>query len=114
MKKQSKLLTLSLSFLTIGLMGIAMPSCPGQQAMQTQIDALTQKATETDRKLQSLNGQIQGLSKELAEQKGINGNLSEAVLAQKESLKKFEEDLKTVTTAMSAKSSGKPAAKKKK
>jgi hypothetical protein len=39
-------------------MGIAMPSCPGQQAIQQQIDALTTRANESDQKLLMLLSQI--------------------------------------------------------
>ena len=44
-------------------MGIAMPSCPGQQAMQQQIDTLQTKTIELTQKISKVDSQNQILAK---------------------------------------------------
>jgi hypothetical protein len=83
-KTGTRILTLA-GFPVIALltMGIAMPSCPGQQAIQQQIDALTTRANEGDQKLQGMTTQVGSLSKEMTDAKALLEQLSQTVIAQK-------------------------------
>ena len=68
MKKYFKYLVFAASFAG---MGIAMPSCPGQQAMQQQIDTLTNTNLDVNKKLRTMQGQITGLSNDMNQVKQL-------------------------------------------
>jgi peptidoglycan hydrolase CwlO-like protein len=67
-------------------MGMSLPSCPGDKAMQQQIDMLQQNNADMTRKLQALNGQIQSLGADLGSQKQVMTQLASTVAAQKEAI----------------------------
>jgi septal ring factor EnvC (AmiA/AmiB activator) len=86
-KKVSLALFPVIGFLT---MGISMPSCPGQQALQQQIDALQARATETDQKIQGLTTQVNTLSKEMNDAKSLLEQVGQTVIAQKDAISALE------------------------
>ena len=71
-------------------MGISMPSCPGQQAIQQQMDALQARATESDQKVQSLTNQVATLNKEMADSKALLEQIGQTVIAQKDAISTLE------------------------
>lgn len=78
---------------TTGL-GIAMPSCPGQQAMQQQIDALNGKNGDLAKKTQSLETQLKQATNELGQIKQLLPQMSQAILQQKTSIDAMDATLK--------------------
>ena len=102
MKKRLLSMTLATGFLA---MGMSMPSCPGQQAMQQQIDALTQKSGEADKKLQALITNAQNTTKEVNDLKSSLATVTQTVIAQKQQLEAMDVQLKEV--AAKAASGGK-------
>lgn len=58
-------LSTSLSALLIVGMGVSLPSCPGQQAMQQQLDTLQNSLNEESRKVQQLNQQVSALTNDM-------------------------------------------------
>ena len=52
-------------------MGVTMPSCPGQQAMQQQLDALNSQQSQVGNRLQTLERQVSGMSQDMAQSKQL-------------------------------------------
>lgn len=99
MNKKLTLLAFGSAF--IG-MGIAMPSCPGQQAMQQQIDADSAKSAENAKNIQTLTGQVKTISDDLAQVKTQLSQVSNTVLAQKASIEQMEATLKAASAHKAA------------
>lgn len=92
-------------------MGIAMPSCPGQQAMQQQIDALQAKNAEMAKHIQNLDNQVKADSNDMGQVKTLLSQVSNTVLAQKQAQDALEAQVKELTTKVNTPP---PAAKGKK
>jgi len=105
-KKIGAVLLPAIAFVT---MGISMPSCPGQQAIQQQIDALQARATESDQKVQALTNQVSTLNKEMTDVKSLLEQVGQTVIAQKDAISALEAANKAMEEKM-----GKGGAKKKK
>jgi septal ring factor EnvC (AmiA/AmiB activator) len=86
-------------------MGISMPSCPGQQAMQQQIDGLNTKNGELTKKMQTMDNQLKGMAGEMGQMKELLAQVSNTVLAQKTAIEQLE-------AAMKAAPKGKAGGKK--
>jgi septal ring factor EnvC (AmiA/AmiB activator) len=114
-KTGTRILTLA-GFPVIALltMGIAMPSCPGQQAIQQQIDALTTRANEGDQKLQGMTTQVGSLSKEMTDAKALLEQLSQTVIAQKDAIATLEASNKELQDKVAGMGKGAAAGAKKK
>ena len=82
--------------------GFSMPSCPGQQAMQQQIDGLQAKQTEDAGKIEALSTQVATLNKDLTEARTLLGSVSQTVLGQKDQIMALEEGLKEVQGKLSS------------
>jgi septal ring factor EnvC (AmiA/AmiB activator) len=87
MNKNLKWAVLSLGVLG---MGMAMPSCPGQQAMQQQIDSLQTSSTEMTKKVQALNAQVTALQKDMDQAKQLLPQMTNVIQAQKAALDQIE------------------------
>ncbi len=89
----------TMKLVTIGAalvgMGISMPSCPGQQAMQQQLEGLQTKLVEQVHLTQALDTQLKTSSADLIQVKTLLEQVSNAVLAQKQSLEQMDIALKT-------------------
>ncbi len=96
----------------IALMGLGftMPSCPGQQAMQQQIDALQTKVNDTGKQVHALDSQVRQLTSDVSQIKNVITQLNNFVGAQKITLDQLDAKLSALTTKPGAK---KGAAKKK-
>ena len=103
MKKYYKYLIFAASF--VG-MGISMPSCPGQQAMQQQIDALQTANLETNKKLHTLQTQVTTFSNDMNQIKQLMPQMTNVIQAQKGALDQLD------ATVQQMKNKGKPSAKK--
>ena len=91
---------------TLG-MGLSMPSCPGQQAMQQQIDALEKRVNSETQRVQSLDTQVKQLNGEMAKANQLLSTMGNTVLAQKTEI----ENLQKSVQEMASRSAAKPAAK---
>lgn len=103
--------TLGLGCLGIFTMGISMPSCPGQQALQQQVDTLQTAQTDATRKIQNLETQVKTLNHELTQVKGLLEQVPTTIQAQREALDSLN---KSVEELKKAKSAPAPAASAKK
>lgn len=88
-------------------MGMSMPSCPGQQAMQQQIDTLTAQNTDLSKRVMAMNGQVQGLNKDMVDVKNLLKPMADAIQAQKAAMDQLDANLKEVQAKLA--SSGKSA-----
>ena len=104
--KRAKLVVLA--GLTAVFMGMTMPSCPGQQAMQQQIDNTQTSQAELKTKIASLNNQVNTLNSDMAAAKALMQKMTEVIQAQSGSLKQLDDAVKAMQSAP------KPAGKKKK
>ncbi len=75
-------------------MGIAMPSCPGQQAMQQQIETLTTTNTDLNKKVQVLTTQLNGLTNEMNQVKQILPQVTSLLTSQKTVLDQLDSSVK--------------------
>src|SRR4051812_11566300 len=91
MKKNLRWMSYSAAF--IG-MGMAMPSCPGQQAMQQQIDTLQTANMDLSKKVQSLSMQFSTLSNDMAQVKQLLPQMTNVITGQKGALDKLDTDVK--------------------
>ena len=86
MNKKLTLATIAVcGFLTLG-----MPGCPGQQALQQQLDQLQQRNTELTRRLQASEGQLKTLTGEFVQYKQLISEITNAVLAQKTAIEQLQ------------------------
>jgi len=88
-------------------MGVGMPSCPGQQAMQQQIDALQTTNLDTTKKLHTLQTQVTGLSNDMNQVKQLLPQMTNVIQAQKGALDQLD------TTVQQMRNKGKPVKKRK-
>jgi predicted nucleic acid-binding Zn-ribbon protein len=76
------------------MMGLSMPSCPGQQAMQQQVDALKAGETEMKNRIAGLERQIQALRDEAEQNKGLMAQLSTGVAEHGKAIEEIQAGLK--------------------
>src|SRR4051812_34714737 len=104
MKKYFRYLIFAASFLG---MGISMPSCPGQQAMQLQLETLQNANLDVGKKLKTLQTQVTAMSNDMNQVKQLLPQMTNVIQAQKGAL----DQLDTTVQQMRNKS-GKPSMKK--
>ena len=61
-------------------MGMSLPSCPGDKAMQQQIDMLQQSNTDMTRKLQNLDAELKATSGDVIGAKSLINQLAVEVI----------------------------------
>ena len=93
---------------TFATMGMSLPSCPGDKAMQQQIDSLTQSNADMTRKLQMLDSQNKSVAGDLQTQKQVLTQLASTAAAQKEAI----DNLYTSVKQLQARPVAAPPAKK--
>jgi uncharacterized coiled-coil protein SlyX len=94
-------------------MGLAMPSCPGQQAMQQQIDTLSTDNTSLRKTVMSLDGQMKSMNTYMDQNKQVVEQMSSTILAQKTAMDQMNAGLKDLQTKMMELTSPKKTRKKK-
>ena len=87
-------------------MGMSMPSCPGQQAMQEQIDKLMTQNADLNKRLISMDSQVKALNGDMVQVKTLLKPMSDAIQAQKAAQDQLEANIKEIQAKMTA-----PAAK---
>jgi len=97
---------------TVILMGMNMPSCPGQQAMQKQIDDLTSKMTVVEKGSSGQNGKLTGLEKEVTELKNSLGEVAEVLKTHKATIEQLQAQIQELSTRSAAGSKKAPAKKR--
>lgn len=80
MNKKLTGLALAAGFLT---MGVGMPSCPGQQAMQQQVDQLTTTNADLNRKVQAMDAQVHNLKGDMEQVKNLLTQMTNAITQQR-------------------------------
>jgi uncharacterized protein YoxC len=95
-------------------MGMSLPSCPGDKAMQTQIDGLTQSNADITRKLQMLDSQNRSLASDLQTQKQVLTQLASTAAAQKEAIDNLYTSVKQLQSRPAPAAPAKKAPSKKK
>jgi septal ring factor EnvC (AmiA/AmiB activator) len=88
-------------------MAMTMPSCPGQQAMQQQIDTLQSSQQDMATKLRGMETQVKAATAGSDEQKKVIGELTAAVAAQKTAI----DNLNAAVQQMDARIAGLSASK---
>lgn len=104
MKKYFKYLIFAASFAG---MGIAMPSCPGQQALQQQVDAFQNNYLDANKKIRTLQTQVTALSNDMNQVKQLLPQMTNVIQAQKGALDQLD------ATVQQMRHKGKPPAAKK-
>ena len=97
-------------------MGMGMPQCPGEKAMQDQVDSLKATQITMTQKLNSVDTQAKAANTDVGQIKQAITQLAGAVDAQKDALKRLDDSIKDLQTKVAALSApkAKPAAKAKK
>ncbi len=85
-------------------MGITMPSCPGQQAMQQQIDTLTASNQQLTRKIQEMDGSLKPLVSDMGQVKQLLPEMTKVIQGHRD-------ELATLTTQLKEMQARLPAAK---
>ncbi|MGK5087381.1 hypothetical protein WDW86_07465 [Bdellovibrionota bacterium FG-2] len=93
-KTQNKVKVLILAIALTG-MGIAMPSCPGQQALQQQVDKLTTQNADTTKRIQALDEHVKTLNGEMAQAKQLLLQITNVIQAQKTTIEQLEASMKS-------------------
>src|SRR4051812_33793358 len=94
-------------------LGFSMPSCPGQQAVQQQVDSLVTANAAMTKKVQELDAQVRDLNKDMNNAKDIFGQMNNAIQAQKAALDQLDVAFKASQAPKTAAKSA-PTAKGKK
>lgn len=97
-------------------MGLSMPNCPGQQAMQQQIDTLQTGNADLKRNLQTLDAKVKTLTDEVAAAKKFREDVTPILQAYKGLLEQMDASVKGLQAkvdAMSAPPKGAKGGKKK-
>ena len=94
----------------VGL-GMSMPSCPGQQAMQQQIDSIQASNTDLSKRLQTIDSQTKTLNGDMSQVKQLLKPMSDAIQAQKTAIDQLDANFKELQTKLAAAAAAKPAAK---
>jgi len=95
-------------------MGMSLPSCPGDKAMQQQIDGLTQSNADMTRKLQMLDSQNKSLASDMQTQKQVLTQLASTAAAQKEAIDNLYTSVKQLQSRPAPAPAKKATSKKKK
>lgn len=96
-------------------MAITMPSCPGQQALQQQVDSLTTSNADMTKKLQAVDSQVKRMDGEMGQMKLLLSQMTNVISAQKNALEQLDGAIKEIQSKMAPKGkASKTAAKKKK
>ena len=98
---------------TVLATGMSMPSCPGQQAMQQQVDTLTTQNADLTKKLQAMDGQVKALNADMLQVKQLLKPMSDAIQAQRNAMDQLAASMKDMHAKLSA-PKGKAAAPAKK
>jgi septal ring factor EnvC (AmiA/AmiB activator) len=93
------------------LMGMNMPSCPGQQAMQKQLDDLTTKVGMVEKNSSGGTAKVAGLEKEVADLKSSLGEVAEVLKTHKTTIEQLQAQLQEMSMKSAAGKKG-PAPKK--
>jgi septal ring factor EnvC (AmiA/AmiB activator) len=104
MNKKLSILACSAAF--IG-MGVAMPQCPGEKAMQDQIDGLKSTQITMTQKLNAIDAHSKNEGMEEGQIKQAITQLAGAVDAQKDALKRLDDAIKDLQTKVAALSGSK-------
>ncbi len=83
---------IALPLATLGL-GISMPSCPGQQAMQQQLDSVEKRESALTQRVQSLENQLKNLNTEMGKVKQQLANISGIVIEQKRAIESLQTEV---------------------
>ena len=96
------------------LMGVAMPSCPGQQETEKRLELIQTKQAELSKQMQGLDTQLKNLNTEVQNQKNLNTQITGAINAQQQALAKIDEAMKAkpAPAAKAPKGAAKGAKKK--
>lgn len=92
-------------------MGVAMPSCPGQQAMQQQVDQMQTNLNNQARQIQALDAQVRNSNNEMTQAKQVLDQMANAINAQKAALETLQKSVNDLASRPAARPSA-PAKKK--
>jgi len=86
-------------------MGMAMPSCPGQQEMQQKIDSLQTTNTDLSKKIQALTTQVNALNSDMSQVKTLLPQMTNIITGLQTSNTKLTADLDALQKAQTVKAS---------
>lgn len=75
-------------------LGFAMPSCPGQQALQQQVDTLQNSNQELTKRVQALNNQVTTLTSDMNQVKQLLPQMTNVIQAQKGAIDQLDAAVK--------------------
>jgi septal ring factor EnvC (AmiA/AmiB activator) len=90
-------------------LGLSMPSCPGTQAMQQQLELLDKQQASLKQQIQTLEQQNKKFETEMGQVTQLLSQVSSTVLAQKSAIEQMEKSLQELAAKAAA---PKPAAPK--
>ena len=85
-------------------LGLSMPSCPGQQAMQGQLDTLQAQTSDQAKKIQKLQSQVDMLNTEVGKIKEVLSQATATIEAHQAAVKQMEEAIKALQSMPPARS----------
>lgn len=91
--------TVALGAALLGL-GMSMPSCPGEKAMQQQLDSLQTSHADLTKKVQVLDAQIKTLNNEMTQVKQLLGQMTSAIQTQGGALERLDGAVKEIQTRL--------------
>lgn len=80
-------------------MGFTLPSCPGQKAMQDQIDSMQATHADLNKKIQALTAQVTALNNDMTQAKQLLPQITNVIQAQKGALDQLEASIKELQAA---------------
>ncbi len=92
---KTKIMSAALALSALGL-GVSMPSCPGNQAMQSQVDALQTSQADLNRKILALDSKMRIVDTDMPQIKQILAQMTSTIQAQKAALDQLDAAVKAV------------------
>jgi peptidoglycan hydrolase CwlO-like protein len=99
MRKIIQAIAISGAFLALGF---SMPSCPGQQALQQQMDILQAKASEAGKELQVLVTKLDQANSEISKTNAVMAQMNTVITEQKLQIEQLEASMKILSDKITA------------
>ena len=114
MEKRNPLLAVIILALPV-MTGLSMPSCPGQEEMQSKVDSTQQELAALKARNQVLSQDLAALKEDYVKTKTLLSEVGNSVLAQKTAIEQIDANVKTLVVSlqeMRTRAPARPAARK--
>ena len=99
---KKSVLRFALTGLAFAGMAFTLPSCPGQQALQEQVDTMSTSVQKQTKAVNDLSAQVRTMNDEMNTMKSLLSQVSSTVLAQKTTIEELQAKTVSLDQRLSA------------